>query len=220
MYQPKKSYSQTGEDILIKNILDNLQIKKPNYLDIGAYHPVFISNTYMFYKNGSRGVLIEPDQKRVKSFLKKRPRDIFINAGVGDSDGKVNYYSCDSMSTFSEPEKNYLEKKGYVFNGPLELPILGINNLLDKYFPDGNIDFVSIDTEGFEMTILGSWDFNKYRPKVLCVEAVEHSPNLFLVKKCDEVVNFLTERNYKIFADTMNNLILVDGEVVDKESLK
>ena len=50
----KKSYSQTGEDIIIKTALADLGISKPSYLDIGAHHPYYLNNTALFYKQGSQ----------------------------------------------------------------------------------------------------------------------------------------------------------------------
>lgn len=214
MYQAKKSYSQTGEDLLVKNILANLGITKPNYLDIGAYHPVFISNTYLFYKLGGRGVLIEPDSSRAKLFSRIRPNDIFLNTGVGSCDGTVDYYHLDALSTFSEVEKVQMEEKGYQFTSATKVPVAGINNILNKYFSDRPLDFVSLDTEGYEMTILSAWDFDQHRPKVICIEAAEHSPNLFLVKKNSDITNFVQSKNYTLFCDTMTNLIFVDGDIV------
>ena len=37
----KNSYSQFGEDIIVKFIFDALNIKKPSYIDIGAHDPFF-----------------------------------------------------------------------------------------------------------------------------------------------------------------------------------
>ena len=44
----KKSYSQCGEDLIVKFIFDILNIKNPSYIDIGAHHPNYISNTALF----------------------------------------------------------------------------------------------------------------------------------------------------------------------------
>lgn len=220
MYQPKKSYSQTGEDLLVRNILANLNITKPSYLDIGAYHPVFISNTYLFYKLGGRGVLVEPDKKRLKLFSRKRPGDIFINAGVGSHDETVDYYQLDALSTFSALEKEQMETKGYRFADSIKMKIIGINNILNKYFSDRPLDFVSLDTEGYEMAILSAWDFDRHRPKVICIEAAEHSPNLFLVKKNSDIMNFIQSKNYTLFCDTMTNLIFVDTNIITLEQKK
>jgi FkbM family methyltransferase len=217
MFQPQHSYSQTGEDLLIKNILSNLHIAKPNYLDIGAYHPIYLSNTYLFYKLGGRGVLIEPDPLRAKIFSRTRPGDIFINAGVGDKDEIMDYYQLDALSTFSQLEKEQMEGKGYQFGKSLKVSVIAINNILQRYFSDRPLDLLSIDTEGYEMTIFQAWNFAQNRPKIICVEAVEHSPNLFLVKKSQEVIDFLQSRGYSILCDTVNNLILVDSYLIEAE---
>ena len=46
------SYAQSGEDLILAHLFYKLNIAKPTYLDIGANHPSFISNTYFFYLRG------------------------------------------------------------------------------------------------------------------------------------------------------------------------
>src|ERR1700744_4804297 len=58
---PNESYAQNGEDIVVARMLDLLGIPKPRYLDIGAHHPSINNNTYLLYKAGGRGVLVEPN---------------------------------------------------------------------------------------------------------------------------------------------------------------
>src|SRR5579871_5884717 len=53
------TYSQHGEDMIFANIFHIIGIEKPSYMDIGAYHPINISNTAYFYAKGSRGVNID-----------------------------------------------------------------------------------------------------------------------------------------------------------------
>jgi hypothetical protein len=50
------SYSQNGEDLIIRDLFFRLGIRQPTYLDIGANEPFFISNTYLLYSKGSTGV--------------------------------------------------------------------------------------------------------------------------------------------------------------------
>jgi len=51
-YHYNVSFSQSGEDMIGHNIFTALQIPKPNYIDLSAHHPTFLSNTFMF--NGHR----------------------------------------------------------------------------------------------------------------------------------------------------------------------
>ncbi|MGB5027475.1 MAG: hypothetical protein WBO38_03165, partial [Chitinophagaceae bacterium] len=41
----RRSYSQSGEDIIVSYLFERMGIKKPTYLDIGANHPIALSNT-------------------------------------------------------------------------------------------------------------------------------------------------------------------------------
>src|SRR5919106_1421865 len=55
------SYAQAGEDLVVNFIFESLKARTISYLDIGAYDPVYLSNTYYFYRRGHRGVLVEPN---------------------------------------------------------------------------------------------------------------------------------------------------------------
>lgn len=49
-YGKTYSFAQFGEDLFIDNYFD---MKDAGcYIDVGAFHPFNISNTYMFYKRG------------------------------------------------------------------------------------------------------------------------------------------------------------------------
>jgi hypothetical protein len=41
----RTSYSQCGEDLIVKHVLGVLGISKVSYLDIGAHHPQYLSNS-------------------------------------------------------------------------------------------------------------------------------------------------------------------------------
>jgi len=43
-----KSYAQSGEDIILRHLFDIIGVAVPRYLDIGANHPVHLSNSYLF----------------------------------------------------------------------------------------------------------------------------------------------------------------------------
>ena len=81
------SYSQLGEDKLVRNILDRLadsgvSLPSTTYLDVGSYHPVKASNTYALYKNGWSGTAVDANDQKCRLFKKKRPRDLVVSAAV------------------------------------------------------------------------------------------------------------------------------------------
>ena len=83
--QPKgeKSFSQAGEDLIVKFTLQFLGIPSITYLDIGANHPVRLNNTYLFYLRGCKGVLVEPNASLCERLRAVRPRDTTLAAGIG-----------------------------------------------------------------------------------------------------------------------------------------
>ena len=58
------SFAQSGEDLIANFIFKYLDIPKITYLDVGAWDPVEVNNTYYFYRRGFRGVLVEPNVER------------------------------------------------------------------------------------------------------------------------------------------------------------
>ena len=87
------TYSQTGEDIIINFIFNARGISYPSYLDIGAFHPYELSNTYFFYKKGSKGINIEPNPNSIQLFEELRPFDINLNIGIGASNSVLKFYA-------------------------------------------------------------------------------------------------------------------------------
>ena len=59
---------------------------------------------------------------------------------------------------------------------------LSDNSNVDLNNVQNNIDFLSLDTEGYELQILNGLDFNKWTPKLICVESHCHK-KLFKIKQ-------------------------------------
>jgi FkbM family methyltransferase len=203
------SYSQCGEDCVVYFLLGALlKVEKIRYLDIGAHHPSFFSNTFFFYLRGSQGVCIEPNPELCSYIRKKRKRDICINAGIGSEKSvKMDFYAFTDplLSTFSKEDADKQVGVGHVLKKVYNVGLLPINEILEKHFPSG-VDFVSIDTEGFDEAILRSIDFSRHRPLVFCVETMDSVS----FSKSGVITDFLKERGYDVYADTYLNTIYID----------
>lgn len=219
-----QSYAQCGEDLIIKFLFENLGIKHPRYVDIGAHHPYQLSNTYLFYKQGSSGVCIEPDLKIYKLLKYKRGRDECLNVGIGTRKlQKANYFIMTSgvLNTFLENEANNYESSDNYGEQKIEsvikVPLMTINDLNRKYFKK-NPHLYSIDTEGMDYDILRSFDFTRYRPTVFCVETIRRTGPKS-VKKNYQLISFMKSVGYTIFADTFINTIFVDKKTLTIHNL-
>jgi FkbM family methyltransferase len=207
------SFAQCGEDLIINFICSNLfKMNNPSYLDIGAHHPTSLSNTYLFYVMGCRGVCVEPDPFLFQAIRKKRAEDICLNAGVGALAREyADFYIMSSriLNTFSKEEairyQGYGNKK---IERIIQLPLLSINDICRQYFPS-HPNFISLDVEGSEMSILNSFNFSLYRPEIFCIETITYTENK-TERKIVEIIDFMKAAGYFVYADTYINTIFID----------
>lgn len=211
----RKSFSQCGEDLIVRFIFDTLRVPAPSYLDIGAHHPHYLNNTFLFYAAGGRGVNIEPDPELFAGFTAQRPRDLNLNIGIGTAEEKLQLFvmSVRTLNTFSPDEAHQLEQGGKVrIERVLEIPVRPVNTVLAEHFGEAAPDFVSIDVEGLDLQILRSFDFARWRPKVFCVETITYSDQRSGIK-IPEIAELLHGQGYFSFADTYVNTVFVDRQL-------
>lgn len=210
----KRSFSQCGEDLLVNYVFNLRNIKFPTYLDIGANHPFFLSNTALFYLKGCRGINIEANPQLIREFELFRRKDINLNVGIGPVEDEMDFYVMDdsTLSTFSKTDADRLAATGkYSVQAVKKIQLTTVNKVIDKYCPGRFPDFLSIDVEGLDYDILRSIDFSKYWPKVICVEAAEYSPTGAGARKTD-IIDFLVSKGYYEYANTNLNAIMVKNE--------
>jgi FkbM family methyltransferase len=214
----QKSYSQCGEDLLVNYILRNVMKKTGNitYLDVGANHPIRISNTYFFYKKNiskGGGILIEPNPSLYKRLQKYRSKDIILNIGISPNNRREELefflFEHDVLNTMSKTERDEYLKIGHKMVGSIMVQTVGIGEIFDKYIGKDGVDLLNLDVEGFDLEILNSMNFTENRPKVIVVETILHRSHLEQVKN-EKIINFLLSKNYFIYADTYINTIFVD----------
>lgn len=211
----KKSYSQCGEDLIVRYIFDALKIPSPVYLDIGAHHPTHLSNTFLFYEQGAHGVNIEPDPILFKMFVKERARDINLNVGISDREGELPFYvmSAPTLNTFVEADAQAAVAQGRVkIEQVLSVRVRPINVVLDEVLKGMALDFMTIDVEGLDFAILSSLDFNRWRPKVICAETITYS-EMNHGEKLPQIAELLNDLGYETYADTHINTIFLDRSV-------
>lgn len=210
-------YSQLGEDLIVRHIFSQLGIFNPVYIDIGAHHPSFLNNTFLFYRNGASGLNIEPDPFLFKEIAKKRPRDINMNVGVSfnGQEEKKDFYimSARSLNTFSKVEAERVQAFGsYSITEVTKVPTVNINNVFKDYFKNGRIDFLTVDVEGLDFEIIKTIDFDLIKPKVICIETLSYAEDKS-EQKNQTLIDYITAKNYFVYADTYVNTILVDAAV-------
>lgn len=208
----KVSFSQCGEDLIVDYIFNLRGVTQPSYIDIGANHPFYLSNTALFYKKGCRGINIEANPNLMENFLRFRGQDLNLNYGVGIVDEEIlDFFILNdpTLSTFSKSEAKSLEKTGkYSIVETKEIKTYTLSSLLTRYCKSGLPDFLSIDVEGLDFDILKTIDFSLFKPKVICIESHDYSV-IGAGKRREELINYIIDNNYHEYADTGLNSIFV-----------
>lgn len=199
-------FSQLGEDAVLASYFQQRVdhkwgsfwntpcVTKGYYIDIGAYSPKRLSNSYYFYRQGWHGITVEPNKEAEKWFRLLRPRDTHICAAITDEDKKLNYYSggYSGVNFISDEEIKKTGFTRYEING------LTLKSLIAQYVPKAtNIDFLSVDCEGHDLQVLKSNDWMLYRPSIVIAETTADS----------ELTDFMVAQKYEVIAWVLGSVL-------------
>ncbi len=209
------SYAQLGEDLISRNLLAGIGIPRPTYLDVGANDPVTLSNTYAMYKDGCRGVLLEPNPLLFPRLRRVRRHDVCLQAGLSDhSDPAARFYRMSEpvLGTFSREEAASFEQQGYQIVEEIAAPLLTPTEVIENHLGGRCPDFVSLDTEGLDLAILAAWPFDTHRPAVFCIETLICTNGDQVQWRKQAIVQLMEKLGYRLHADTYINSIFVSKE--------
>ena len=168
-------FSQQGEDY----ILDAFFGFRPTgfFVDVGAFDGVHLSNSYIFEQRGWSGLCIEAAPIYFDLCAQNRPGTRCIHAACVAVEGGPVEFRFERGGLFSgvKADPNNVTRefasKGIRFEGfeNISVPSCTLNAVLGGSVSE--IDFVSIDVEGSEIDVLNGLDLDRYRPRVLLLEA-------------------------------------------------
>ncbi|HET6608400.1 MAG TPA: FkbM family methyltransferase [Rhodopila sp.] len=207
------TYAQFGEDLIVAGLFARLGIDRPNYLDIGAHHPLNCSNTALLHAHGSRGVNVEANPTLIEAFHRLRPDDVTLNCGVGPIAGEMTFYRIDEFSgrnTFDRETAEAFVRSHPEFKISDTVPVTvrTINDIVSVELKGRWPDLLSLDAEGLDRSILESADFNTAGPKVIIVEAISGDN----ADASEDLSKFLVSSGYVISFQTPGNLIAVRAD--------
>jgi FkbM family methyltransferase len=179
--------SQYGQDKWVAEIL--LPGKRGGvFVDIGAYDGISLSNTFYLEKNlGWTGLALEPMPAAFEK-LRRNRTCVAVQGCAGDPIGRRRFRvvpPCAEMLSGLVDDyddrhhariKREISKSG-AYSEEIEVDCYNINALLSEN-KFNHIDYLSIDTEGSELQILKSIDFEKIRISVIGVENNYNDPKI------------------------------------------
>lgn len=174
-------YSQHGEDYLLWEFFEHR--KSGVFVDVGAFDGVHLSNTYMLEQQGWCGICVEPHPKYAEICAANRPGSKCVNVACTHTTCEAVSFFADEMGLLSSLEagaekskdiQSRYENRGVHYTGldEITVPAMRLDDVLAKYLNDDDgIDVLSVDVEGHEVGVLKGFDSERWRPRVIVIEA-------------------------------------------------
>jgi FkbM family methyltransferase len=175
--------SQYGEATRILEYFAKADSAWSRFLDIGAYDGITLSNTFMLFIEGWRGVLVEPDPanfvKLLSNFAPSTESIALVNSGIAPAMKLREFWQCigDIPSTFVGDRKEQFSKSPYRKVWACTITVDELLARVGKQF-----EFVNIDVEGLNVEVLGMVMASVQGMKMLCVE-IDPEAELELMKR-------------------------------------
>jgi FkbM family methyltransferase len=172
---------------LSEKILEYLNFENGFYIECGANDGVTQSNTLTLEKKYNwNGILIEPSVVKYKECLNNRnSKNIILNCALVSNEYKQNTIKGDFNGHLMSSVGGVRLKSGL----SVEVEAKTLTSILDKYNVK-NIDFFSLDVEGYEINVLKGLDFKKYKPNYILIEVYDF--------EYEEIYQLMTEKNYEL----------------------
>lgn len=161
--------SEHGEEWIVRDFFHDR--RNGFFVDVGAYEYKTFSNTYYLDRNLDwSGIAIDAQDEFAADYEKFRPRTKFISVFVSDRGDQTesffvprwNKLVASSAKDFSDHyDSSGAERKVRTTTLNDVLEALGVKT----------IDFVTMDIELSEPKALAGFDIERYRPRLVCVEA-------------------------------------------------
>ena len=181
----------------------------------GAHHPFALSNTYLLYQSGWRGINIDAMPGSMIPFNEHRAGDINIEMGVSLHPGTLRF------SMFTDPGLNgFLSddmiqshlNRGIRLIEQKNIECQPLNVILERVGPLPPIDLLAVDTEGLDLEVIKSNDFSVHRPKLILVEILGASDMTSVIDS--QITKTLMGQQYRLFSRLHFSALFMDAEYV------
>ena len=209
--QPKDSYGQLKEDLVIKELFDPVT----SFIDIGANDGITFSNTYLFAREGAVGLCFEPicsAYLKLKLYHFRHKQITCIREGISDNECerqmvKSGYESTLSRITSKDDDRS-IEKDEKL---TAKVKFRPLSYWLKRYPKFQTVDLVSIDVEGHEAQVLSGIDFQRFEAKCIVLET-EHSDY-------SEISDLLNATHVAVLCNGLNTFFVSRSNSIDNAKL-
>ena len=186
-------------------------------IDIGANDGVTISHSLPFIDKGWSALMIEPNPhlfEKMSNLYSHLNDVICINSAVTEENMAPTKLFLGSSahqghSTIVESETKWPGQDQYWSNEFVYVQCNTLENIMIDNNIQKHIDILHIDAEGKTLDILGSFDFQKYRPSYISVDVLtqDFDPDRHKLKEIMDKANykFILSKGQSIWEDNSGN---------------
>jgi FkbM family methyltransferase len=183
-----------NKGVLLEEKLNAIFNKRSGFfIELGANDGLRQSNTaFLEKKMDWTGILVEPSNMGYRKCLENRPNSTCYNYACVSDEYNEEYISGDfnNMQLMASINGTRLNRTNLI-----QVKAITLANLLDQH-ETNNIDFLSLDAEGYELNIIKGLNLDKYRPNYMLVEIYNTD--------YDEFVEYVTSKNYRLHSNFTN----------------
>lgn len=203
--------TQYGEFLFLNSFFKG--ISSGFVVEVGANDGLFCSNSFPFIQRNWRALLTEPNPRLFKILQSRyatNPRvKVFPFACAAQKGHAQLFLGRDSESGYS----TLCEEDSWWFaqtrsSESIQVPLIPLQDLLDQAGFPSNLDFLSVDTEGYDYHVFLGLDFKKHRPRLIMTED-EKPPHTYSVQKYTLLVN----NGYSLIKKIRNNSIFALNDI-------
>ncbi len=173
------------------------------FVEVGANHPQFASQTWHLEQLGWTGVLVEPQPDLADNLRRHRTARVFAVACSSQTNAgqQMKFHVAGALSSL-EPDRM---APGAELQRVIEVPIRTLDDVLIEAQAPVPIDLVSLDVEGHELQVLDGFTPGRWKPRLILME--DHVGDLSKHR-------FLSAQGYRLIRRVENNGWYVPGDAV------
>ena len=161
------------------------------FFEAGANDGIFQSYTCRLEKELNwTGVLVEPSLVAFNACKTNRPRSTVLNCALTDADVETitGDFDGNPMSSIAGTRLNR--------SAAVTVKATSLTKIFAEHFQGVTVDLMSIDVENYELNVLRSLDYARFRPRFILVEI--YTASFY------DVVNLMLANNFLLVSNITN----------------
>ena len=186
--------AELGQDVLVLAVTGKKQ--QGYFVEFGAMDGVFASNTVVLEQHYNwQGIVAEPARRFHQALTQNRRCSIDHRAVTGESGSQLEFKEVPESPGFSTLVQ-HINSDGHALRRSQSqgdvytVDTVSLNDLLTHHGAPCDIDYISIDTEGAEVSVLEAFDWSRHNVRIW---TIEHNHQK---KARDRVLEIMTQQGY------------------------